>query len=1792
MKQIHFKVKRIFAVVLLLIGGAFTAANATTYTVTNTGDNGGTNPAANAGTGTLRQAIIDANANPGADNINFNIAGAGVQTITLSALLPLITGPTTINGYSQTGALQGSIGSRTILIGINGNATITASGGRGVDGLFRFTSTASNSSLSGLAIYHTGSSVEAVMIEPGNSNIQVWGNYIGVLPSGVSPAASNFNGDDGIFIGSNTINSGTFNNITIGTNGDGTNDANEGNVIANSVEPTDGGDGIQIGSTSGIYTWSNIKVSGNYIGVAADGVTAAPNGLSTSGTLQANGQDGINLLGVSNVLIGSDGNGMSDVLERNIISGNAGNGIDIYGSSASSSISIAGNYIGTDKAGTAAVPNGIKSTSAVPFCGILVSNAGGGNASGVVIGFDDTKHTAATAAAIRNIVSGNYSIGIQFSGITGTSNKIAGNYIGVDANGNTGLGNGQYNIAHPASVVFSNGIDVYATTNLLIGTNANGINDSYETNIISGNIDARGVYIRNGSSLNVVAGNYIGVGADGTTAIGNDFAGVHIDVSGNNRIGSNDDGTNDAAEANIIANNAKSTNASNPTSDGVRITGNATQNRISRNIFYNNKTTPIDLANDGVSVNDGVTTAAQPNILLDYPVFTAYNISGTTMTVSGYVGQCNGTETVPGTVISGTTTVQVYKVANDGDQNGAISNNGCSRSVAHGEGVQYLGSITVTNGVFTNTTFTLVPGASFALGDKITGITIDANGNTSEFGVDAAPVGYIYVHKKALDETSSIDFPFTVSGGSTVVPNFNLNDKDDQIPLQDIGASQGGRLWAVGTNNILYYRDLGSSSWVATSVTDAYRVDGGTGNSCYYLRTTFEPYYFDGVTSTLLGNLVAFGGVPARDIGNAWDNKPYIVNNSGQIWQYSGGGTTWTQIGVSTDNQRIDGNPANGNAVVSKTDNNVYSITSAGVSTSLGKPANSTGATIDIAVASDGSVFASYASSTLLNAYAFKWISGTTWSTEEITSRNYVNTIMTAGLGGQVWGLYTAGLASSVTNNIFTRTFDGTTTLWLNDERVRTTVTGNSVMIAVNPGTYTITELVPAGWDLQHLYVYDPTNNSSTSVTGNMATIAVAAGETVTAVFENGMVNPFAMTNSCATAYLEDFGTGAAGTYGPALVGQTSYHYQTTGNTLANNYKIVGNANMLFGGAANLTDHTAGDGQGRMMAVDANNEQDAFFRRRFTGIIPGANYTFSAWIANINAGATIKPNVTFEVIDPTTYTVLQSVNTGNITSNAIWTKYGLTITVPSGITTFDLVIRNNGQGGTGNDLVIDDISLALIPVSTPVTTVANTGCGTSGSITVTSPVGASYEYSKDGFATAAQSSPVFSNLAPGTYTISARFVGTLNCITSKVDVIAATICGNIWDDANGNAANSSENPITSGVWVNLVDPVTHAVLQSVQVDASGNYSFTGLPQNTSYQVILTTTNQTGNLNLTTATIPTGYVATGTNLSGVANTSNKTGVITVNTGAGGITQQNFGIEKLPDTDPKTQTVPYPNGGIIPAGTVTTAVSGTDFEDGTLGNSNTIVITSLPANATMYYNGIAVTAGQQITGFNPALVSFGGITNGSTSVVFNYAFIDAAGKQDPTPASYTLNWLGALPVILESFTATKENDKVRLSWRTLTEQNVSKFTIEYSKDGNTFTAIADVAAAGNSSVAVNYTWLHTNPIAGNNYYRLKMIDLDGKYIYIGTNLVKINRAGEVAITVYPNPVNNTLTISLPKPGTVNTMLHIYSNDGKLVYSRATGNAQTIPVQVNTLANGVYYIRITVNEKTQYEAKFIKQ
>ena len=774
--------KSIFIFFIIALS-SINSIKAATYQVNDTGDGAGSTTVR-----TLRYCITQANTNPGADIITFDGLGGGTHTITLTSALPTITGQVSIQGYTATSAVQGPLGpssSRSIRIQINGNDL--------TDPLFAFGTGSDGSSISGLAIYNAKNI--CIFVPADINGLHIWGNYLGLLANGTvgaTPADTRLEAS-AIFIGS-TAGARTVSNLIIGTNGDGgsnggLNDANEGNVIANTYR-----DAVAGGSVNGIFfygdvglTLNNSKVAGNYFGLLPDGTTVSAIGQNVP---VAEGCP-ISFIGTvgSNVTIGTDANGISDALERNIISGSIIYGIQIE---SASGINIAGNYIGTDYTGTVAKPNATRD-GVYPAINIQ-QRAGLFTSTNIVIGFDDRIHTAVDAPFVRNIISGNAGRGVAIATLAGatlatrTNNVIvAGNYIGVDATGNVALPNGTYSGSPALTFSTGAGVTLNSVTNCRVGTNSDGVEDAFERNIISGNLNGAGVYLASNNftvSNNTVAGNYIGVGANGTTALGNGNSGVYINSNGNgannNRIGSDDNGTRDDIEANIIANNGYKSGAT--IRGGVMITNSSAvaanasnNNRISRNVFYNNTGLPIDLAswngtaNDfGVSPNDGATTANQPNLLLDYPVITGYSItSATTLDVSGYISICNGNESTAGANIGGNKTIQFYKVADDGDQNGAVTGGVCTRVTSHGEGIQYLGSITSVVNDFTNQTLTLVSGATFSSGDKLVAIAIDANGNTSEFGATAISAD-LAVNKTVNSPTAGIgsNVTFTITASN------------------------------------------------------------------------------------------------------------------------------------------------------------------------------------------------------------------------------------------------------------------------------------------------------------------------------------------------------------------------------------------------------------------------------------------------------------------------------------------------------------------------------------------------------------------------------------------------------------------------------------------------------------------------------------------------------------------------------------------------------------------------------------------------------------------------------------------------------------------------------------------------------------------------------------------------------------------------------------------------------------------------------------------------------------------
>lgn len=649
-----------------LAAPAASAAPPGTHTVDNIGDGSDASPgdgvcetAAGNGICTLRAAIEEANARTGADKIFFDDSiGMIIPNSALPSIADYSSGttirgnPTWIlgsfagNSYGLTLAsnnnkLQGLIISNFERSGVwvGGNNNVIGTDGDGV-----------NDGSEGNVISSNGEN--GVLIRYDVTGNRLAGNLIGLTLDGTGDAG---NALSGVKIESVSEFSGASSNL-IGTNGDGTSDVLERNVIS-------GNDGWGISIEGSGVSIDQTVIAGNYIGTNAAGDAAIPN---TEGGVKVSSWG-------TNTLIGTDGDGIADGVEGNVISGNEGPGV-LLTSSTSSGTVIAGNYIGIDAAGDATLPN---------LYGVQIQYGSTNNLIG-------TDADGASDELERNVISGNDDNGILFSGDS-DQNVVAGNYIGTDAAGNAALPNNK-------------GIRIVQCSNNRIGGTL-----AAERNVISGNQSAGVVF--DSASASLVQGNYIGTDASGSGNLGNEGPGVSlIEGSFDNTIG----GTTNGA-ANRIAFNG---------TDGIILGDTSYDNSLRGNAIFANGGLGIDLypGND-VTLNDLGDGDSGANNLQNYPVLSSVAINGGQITIQGTLNS------------SGNTTYNLDFYANSS----------CDPS-GYGEGEIYLGSDTVMTNGSGDASFTATLPGSVPAGTCVTATATDPGGNTSEFSTCSSVEGSTAVY--------------------------------------------------------------------------------------------------------------------------------------------------------------------------------------------------------------------------------------------------------------------------------------------------------------------------------------------------------------------------------------------------------------------------------------------------------------------------------------------------------------------------------------------------------------------------------------------------------------------------------------------------------------------------------------------------------------------------------------------------------------------------------------------------------------------------------------------------------------------------------------------------------------------------------------------------------------------------------------------------------------------------------------------------------------------------------------
>ncbi|HDQ70881.1 MAG TPA: DUF11 domain-containing protein, partial [Chloroflexi bacterium] len=527
---------------------------------------------ADAGSGTLRQALLDAGDGDTITFVPIIFPPTQPAVITLASPLPEITQDNLTIDASGAGVILDGSGTTTGVSGLllEGNGCVI----RNLQVV--------NFPDDGIQVHGTGHTIEGNRIGGNGLNgisifnavsVTVRGNVIGADAGG---GAAHPNVQTGILLGANARGTLVEDNLISGNLGKGVqlqdagceNNVVRGNIIgltADSAARLPNGVGVQLydgaqhntigGSTAADRNWiSGNDGAGVYLqgsAVAHNVVTGNSIGVNAAGAAVGNGHFGVGLHAGAH----------DNTIHGNLISGNGWSGVEINGSGTDNN-TVSGNYIGTNAAGTAAVPNDN---------GVIIRDWASGNRVG------------GSAAGERNLISGNRYTGVTLSDSSG--NTVSGNYIGVDANGSDDLGNGY------------EGVSIQGASHNTIG----GVNESPggtctgACNLISGN-GREGIWIGfDGAMENTVSGNYIGVDGAGTAALPNQRSGIHVEDGGSHNL----IGGDTAGERNVISGNE---------GNGVCIAGSdAHHNTVSGNLLGVDAAgaAPLGNAFAGISITDG-----------------------------------------------------------------------------------------------------------------------------------------------------------------------------------------------------------------------------------------------------------------------------------------------------------------------------------------------------------------------------------------------------------------------------------------------------------------------------------------------------------------------------------------------------------------------------------------------------------------------------------------------------------------------------------------------------------------------------------------------------------------------------------------------------------------------------------------------------------------------------------------------------------------------------------------------------------------------------------------------------------------------------------------------------------------------------------------------------------------------------------------------------------------------------------------------------------------------------------
>ena len=428
---------------------------------------------------------------------------------------------------------------------------------------------------------------------------------------------------------------------------------------------------------------------------------------------------------------------------------------------------------------------------------------------------------------------------------------------------------------------------------------------------------------------------------------------------------------------------------------------------------------------------------------------------------------------------------------------------------------------------------------------------------------------------------------------------------------------------------------------------------------------------------------------------------------------------------------------------------------------------------------------------------------------------------------------------------------------------------------------------------------------------------------------------------------------------------------------------------------------------------------------------------------------------------------------------------------------------------------------------------------------------------------------------------------------------AYAIDGTIWNDNNADGAldaNEAERFANTTV---LLTNAAGAVIATTTTDVMGNYSFQNLPDGT-YTVIVSDVQEslTGfwhSLGTDSESDPVAVTINGANQTDI-----DFGYYNEGAAVGNRVWNDLNGNGLQDSGETgianvavTMMVDYDGDSAADVTVVTTTDAQGFYSFGQLlldenyGSANSPAYTiSAVAPAGMETTTLNAGSDDQLDSSDPG----GAIVDPAKGESDVAAAVDPATES--AIAGYDFGFKPTvLPVELISFTGSADDCKVTLKWFAASELNFSHYEIERSKDGRNFSKTGAIISSGEATNA-DYTFVDAKPDT-ENYYRLKMIDLDETFEYSSIINLEVDCKKSNDLKIYPNPlVGAQLTVELHTES-LNAMLVITDLSGKIMQSlniHTDFGQNTLRIDTGNLPNGTYFIYESTNPAAK-PAKFIK-